>query len=96
MTPFFFELRLDWSNHPGVLSNHLKAVIDFLNYFCYNNIIKRKEINTMTEEEIKKILQKIRNLDDSIRYWVFKEYIKDYKDLDFLKAEIEYEMGVRK
>ena len=24
------------------------------------------------------------------------EYIKDYKDLDFLKAEIEYEMGVRK
>lgn len=50
----------------------------------------------MTEEEIKKILQKIRNLDDSIRYWIFKEYIKDYKDLDFLKAEIEYEMGVRK
>ena len=96
MTLFFFELRLDLSNRPGVLSNHLKAVIDFLNYFCYNNIIKRKEINTMTEKEIKEILQKIHNLDDSIRYWVFKEYIKDYKDLDFLKAEIEYEMGVRK
>ena len=96
MTLFFFELRLDWSNRPGALSNHLKAIIDFLNYFCYNNIIKRKEIKTMTEKEIKKILQEIRNLDDSIRYWIFKEYIKDYKDLDFLKAEIEYEMGVKK
>ena len=50
----------------------------------------------MTEKKIKKILQKIRNLDDSIRYWIFKEYIKDYKDLDFLKAEIEYEIGARK
>ncbi len=44
MTPFFFELRLDQSNRPGVLSNHLKTVIDFLNYFCYNKYIKRKVV----------------------------------------------------
>jgi competence transcription factor ComK len=49
----------------------------------------------MTEREIKKILLITRNLDKSLRYWIFKEYIKDCKDLDFLKAEIEYEIEKR-
>lgn len=50
----------------------------------------------MTEKEVIKILEKIRTLDNTIRYWIFKEYIEDYNDLEFLKAEIECEMEKRK
>ena len=50
----------------------------------------------MTEKEVIKILKKIRTLDNTIRYWIFKEYIEDYNDLEFLKAEIECEIEKRK
>lgn len=42
MTLFFFELRLDQSNRPGILSRHLnfKKAIDLFNKKYYNNIIK--------------------------------------------------------
>ena len=50
----------------------------------------------MTGKEVTKILEKIRTLDNTLRYWIFKEYIEDYNDLEFLKAEIECEMEKRK
>lgn len=50
----------------------------------------------MTGKEIIEILKKIRTLDNTLRYWIFKEYIEDYNDLEFLKAEIECEIKKRK
>ena len=50
----------------------------------------------MTGKEVTKILEKIRTLVNTLRYWIFKEYIEDYNDLEFLKAEIECEMEKRK
>ena len=87
MTPFFFELRLDQSNRPGVLSNHLKAVIDFLNYFCYNNIIKRKEIKTMKEykdmadNEIREIIKKLSEELEERRYSKKCQWLKKFENI---------------
>jgi hypothetical protein len=50
----------------------------------------------MTGKEIMEILKKIRTLDNTLRYWIFKEYIEDCNDLEFLKAEIECEIEKRK
>lgn len=50
----------------------------------------------MTGKEMIKILKKIRTLDNTLRYWIFKEYIEDYNDLEFLKTEIECEIEKRK
>lgn len=71
-------------------------VIDNKLFICYNCIIKRKEIRKMTGKEMIEILKKIRTLDNTLRYWIFKEYIEDYNDLEFLKAEIECEIEKRK
>lgn len=49
----------------------------------------------MTGKEIIEILEKTRALDNTLRYWIFKEYIEDYNDLEFLKTEIECEMKKR-
>lgn len=49
----------------------------------------------MTEKEMIEILEKTRALDNTLRYWIFKEYIEDYNDLEFLKTEIECEMKKR-
>lgn len=71
-------------------------VIDNKLFICYNCIIKRKEIRKMTGKEMIEILEKIRAFDNTLRYWIFKEYIEDYNDLEFLKAEIECEIEKRK
>lgn len=49
----------------------------------------------MTNTQIEETLQTVQKLDPALRYWIFKNYIKTYNDLDFLKAEIEYEIKKR-
>lgn len=49
----------------------------------------------MTQKEIDKILANVREYDPTLRYWIFRDYIKDANDLEFLKAEIECQMDKR-
>lgn len=46
----------------------------------------------MNEEAIQKILKTVRELDPILRYWIFKQYIEDFEDLEFLKTIIEHKM----
>lgn len=47
----------------------------------------------MTQKEIDKILADMRGYDPVLRYWIFRDYIKDTNDLEFLKAEIECQIS---
>ena len=49
----------------------------------------------MTQKEIDRILADVRGYDHVLRYWIFRDYIKDANDLEFLKAEIECQMDKR-
>lgn len=49
----------------------------------------------MTKRAVEKILKKIRKFDPVLRYWVFRQYLEDVENVDFLKSEIEYEMKRR-
>ena len=49
----------------------------------------------MTQKEIGKILADVRGYDPVLRYWIFRDYIRDANDLEFLKAEIECQMDKR-
>ena len=49
----------------------------------------------MTQKEINKILADGRALNPTLRYWIFRDYIRDTDDLEFLKTEIEYQISKR-
>lgn len=50
----------------------------------------------MTQKEIDKILADVRALDPTLRYWIFRDYIREETaDLEFLKAEIECQISKR-
>ena len=49
----------------------------------------------MTQKEIDKILADVRGYDPVLRYWIFRDYIKDVNDLEFLMAEIQCQMDKR-
>lgn len=49
----------------------------------------------MTENAINEILDFFDSLDDILKYWIFMKFIEKYEHLDFLKAEIDYEIEKR-
>ena len=49
----------------------------------------------MTQKEIDKILTDVRGYDPVLRYWIFRDYIKDANDLEFLMADIQCQMDKR-
>lgn len=50
----------------------------------------------MTQKEIDKILADVRALNPNLRYLIFYQYIREETtDLEFLQAEIEYQIFKR-